>query len=231
MVVASAFFWLVYVDLKDRAKPEPRIRLLQAFILGLVAGAIALGIFELATRLGLPPVDGADTATIAWICFGLIGPVEEGCKVLVALAIVFRWQEFDEPIDGFVYAAAIALGFGTLENLIHLPALDWPDRIAFALVLPLTHTLFAAVWGFGIAGALMLVRHPVGKVVMGVGSVVLAMELHGLYDFVLFATGARWASALIAAALWAFVIFHARKLAKHSLPALGPDADPERRET
>ncbi len=214
VVLAGAAFWLVYVDTKDRWKPEPRLRLAQAFGLGVVAAAVALAIFWLAGRLGLPAVDGADLHTTAWICFGLIGPVEEGVKVAALVLVVFRWASFDEPIDGFVYAAAIALGFATLENLIHLPALPgWPERLAFALVLPLTHTLFASIWGFGL-GAARLIDSSWRGWTLGVLSVVLAMALHGLYDFVLFESGARWASAAIAAVLWVFMLVHARKLAK-----------------
>lgn len=214
MVAASALFWLVYVDLKDRAKPEPRIRLAQAFGLGALSAGAALGIFELASALGMPPVDGADLHTTAWICFGLIGPVEEGVKVAALVLVVFRWEEFDEPLDGFVYAAAIALGFATVENLIHLPMLPgWSERVAFALVLPLTHTLFASLWGFGL-GAARLIDSSARGWTLGVLSVVLAMALHGLYDFVLFQSEARWASALIAAVLWVFVIVAARRMAK-----------------
>ena len=213
-VLASALAWLAYVDLKDRIKPEPRLRLAQAFGLGVLAAGAALGIFELASWLGLPAVDGADLHTTAWICFGLIGPVEEGVKVAALVLVVFRWAEFDEPIDGFVYAAAIALGFATLENLIHLPALpDWPERLAFAVVLPLTHTLFASLWGFGL-GAARLIDSSWRGWTLGVLSVLLAMALHGLYDFVLFQSDARWASAAIAAVLWVSLIVHARKLAK-----------------
>lgn len=214
MVLASALFWLVYVDLKDRNKPEPRSRLVQAFGLGVLAAGVALGIFELASWLGMPAVDDADLHTTAWICFGLIGPVEEGVKVAALVLVVFRWEEFDEPLDGFVYAAAIALGFATLENLIHLPMLPgWSERLAFALVLPLTHTLFASLWGFGL-GAARLIDTGWRGWTLGILSVVLAMALHGLYDFVLFESEARWASALIAATLWIFLIVHARRMAK-----------------
>ena len=214
LVLVGALAWLAYIDLKDRAKPEPRLRLAQAFCLGLGAAVAALGIFELAAWLGMPAVDGADLHTTAWICFGVIGPVEEGVKVAALVLVVFRWEEFDEPIDGFVYAGAIALGFATLENLIHLPAVPgWPERFAFALILPLTHTLFASVWGFGL-GAARLIDSSWRGWTLGCLSVVLAMALHGLYDFVLFESEARWASAAIAAVLWVFLIVHARKMAK-----------------
>jgi RsiW-degrading membrane proteinase PrsW (M82 family) len=212
MVLASAVFWMQYVDVKDRFYPEPRTHLLMAFLLGVLASGLAIGIFSLLDWLGMPPLWAGGVGWKAVYCLGLIGPVEEGAKLLVAWVIVFRWSEFDEPLDGFVYAAAISLGFATLENLLHLPGLSLGEQLARTATLPLTHTLFAAVWGLGIARARMLMPPGWRRSLWQVGSVLLAMLLHGLYDLLIFAWQASLITSGIALVLWIFVIWRAHTL-------------------
>ena len=212
MVLASAVFWMQYVDVKDRFYPEPRTRLLMAFGLGVVAAAGALGVFSLLDWLGVPPLWSRGTGWTTAYCLGLIGPVEEGAKLAVAWWIVFRWPEFDEPLDGFVYAAAISLGFASLENLLHLPGLSLGEQLARTATLPLTHTLFAAVWGLGIARARMMMEPGWRSRLWQIGSVVLAMLLHGVYDLLIFVWQATLLTSGIALVLWIFVIWRAHTL-------------------
>ena len=213
MVAGSSLFWMQYVDLKDHIKPEPRRRLITAFLLGLPACGLAILVFTILERFGLPGVDSGGVPWTAAFCFLLIGPIEEGVKVLVAYLFVFRWSEFDEPIDGFVYASAISLGFASLENLYNLPNLPLWEQLARTAALPLTHTLFAAVWGFGIAHARVCVP-PGRRLKWEVGTVALAMFLHGLYDFLLFAYQANLITSDLILVIWGCVIYRARVIAK-----------------
>lgn len=215
LVSASAIFWLQYVDLKDHLQKEPRHRLAIAFLLGIGAGALAFGIFTVAERVGIPAIDARGKAWMAFFCFVLIGPIEEGAKILVALCFVFRWQEFDEPIDGFVYAAAISLGFASLENLYQLPALPMLEQAARTAVLPLTHTLFAAVWGLGIAHGQLCLAPGKKRWCCIAGTVILAMVLHGFYDFMLFAYQATWMTSGLILIIWTAVIWRTRSLVRN----------------
>ncbi|MBI2949991.1 MAG: PrsW family intramembrane metalloprotease [Verrucomicrobia bacterium] len=214
LVLASAVFWMQYVDLKDRAHPEPRKRLLSAFLLGIVAGTLAFLFFTATERMGLPDVETGSRAWKAWFCFMLIGPVEEGAKILVASLVIFRWTEYDELIDGFVYAAAVSLGFASLENFYHLPGLPLWEQLARTATLPLTHTLFGAVWGFGMAHARLCVPRGTRRVLWVTGCILLAMSLHGLYDFLLFAYQATVLTSALVLLIWSFVIYRARALAR-----------------
>jgi RsiW-degrading membrane proteinase PrsW (M82 family) len=215
MVSASALFWMQYVDTKDRYAPEPRTRLVFAFLLGVVAAAGAVAVFRGLGALGLPHLSAGGLGWMAVYCYVFIGPIEEGAKLLVAWWVVFRWAEFDEPIDGFVYAAAISLGFASLENLLHLPGLPLLEQLARTATLPLTHTLFAAVWGLGIARARLLMSPGWRRQLWQVGSMVAAMLLHSSYDFLIFAWQATWATSLLALFLWIFVIWRAHQLVHH----------------
>lgn len=214
MLLAAGLFWLQYVDLKDRLQPEPRHKLILAYLLGIVACGIALGLFWLTEWLGFPEYDAGDAGWLATYCFLVIGPIEEGAKLLVALLFVFRWRTFDEPIDGLVYAAAIALGFATAENFMHLPGLPLGEQLGRSFALPFTHTMFAAVWGMAIAHARLKIRSRWRRTWYQIGAVALAMGLHGLYDWLIFAHRATWVVAGLILVLWAVLVGRARQLVR-----------------
>lgn len=209
-VVAGTILWLQYWDVKDRRRPEPRLRLLLAFVVGMASAVLAMGIYALATFLGAPSDPGQGTASIALFCIGLVGPVEEGAKFALARAVVFRWKVFDERVDGFVYAAAVALGFAAVENLFYLPHMGLRDQVVRMLCAPLVHTLFAAAWGYGTAHALLEVRTAAGRWAWQIGTVALAAVLHGGYDLVLYAGASSLAVAAVVVVIWAAVIVAAR---------------------
>ena len=217
-ILASALFWMQYVDLKDRRQPEPRRRLLLAFVLGMVAWGLSVLTFVALEAVGVPDVRWGDHGWTAVFCFLIVGPLEEGAKALMAYLFVFRWREFDEPIDGFVYAAAIALGFASLENFNSLPDLGWSSQLARTIALPITHTLFSAIWGFGAAHARFAVPPGRCRLFWQIGTLALAMMAHGLYDYVIFAYQAAVVASGMALVLWAFVIWRAHQCVKLTPP-------------
>jgi RsiW-degrading membrane proteinase PrsW (M82 family) len=189
-IVGGALLWIVYFDAKDRLDREPRHLLALAFVLGIGAGALGLVGFALAESLGLPRSPGEDRTGILLYCLLAVGPIEEGAKFLVARAVVFRWKAFDEPIDGLVYAAALAIGFATFESFLYLPHTDGVAQLARAATAPLTHALFAGIWGIGASRALLAPRSRTTRFAWQAGTLALAMGLHGLYDALLLGWGA-----------------------------------------
>jgi len=214
IIVAGALLWLLYFDHKDRLQPEPRYLLLLAWLCGCGSAVFALGLFWCAGRLGMPLWPDENTRDIALYCFLLVGPVEEGAKFLVARTLVFRWRHFDERIDGMVYAAAVAIGFASVENLLFAQVLPWPEQLARALVAPLTHTLFAAIWGFGAAYALLDCRSRTCRILWQLVPLVLAMAAHGLYDFLLLAWGGTVPASGVILLLWVGLIVYSRRLVR-----------------
>lgn len=211
-IFGGVLFWLIYFDLKDRYQPEPRRLLIMAFVLGTFAAVLAIGLYTLAERVGLPAFPGLSTGNILYYCFLLVGPIEEGSKFFIARSFVFRWKHFDEPIDGMVYAACIAIGFASFENILYLPQLDWIQQLARVITSPLTHSLFAIVWGFGVSKAFFGERRRIGRILWQTGTLLLSMFLHGLYNFFLFAYGATLLASVVVLILWIFLIVYARRL-------------------
>jgi len=230
-ILASALFWLQYVQIKDRWKPEPRKCLLIAFVLGIVAGGLSILCYLAIDEIGVPDIKFGEKPWTAAYCFLIVGPLEEGIKALVAYQIVFRWREFDEPLDGFVYAAAIALGFASTENFYNLPNIPWLQQLAHTAALPITHTLMSAIWGFGAGYARFCVPPGRRRRLWQVGTIALAMSVHALYDFLILAYQATFITSGLALVLWLLVIWWANAILKHPLvpSALPTQLNPSQR--
>lgn len=145
---------------------------------------------------------------------GVVGPIEEGAKFAVAWAVLFRTRWFDEPIDGLVYAATVAIGFASLENALYASHVNWPTQIARATTTPLTHSVFSALWGFGSGYALLVEKRPIRRALWIVLPLVAAAVAHGAYDAAVVTLQKPWLASLLVLALWAFVIAHARRIVK-----------------
>jgi RsiW-degrading membrane proteinase PrsW (M82 family) len=208
----GALFWLIYFDLKDRMRPEPRRLLLLAFLLGCLAALLGLALYGMASLAGFPDSPGNDPLSILLYCLVVVGPVEEGAKFLVFRLLIYRWKHFDEPIDGIVYASAVAIGFAAFESVLYVPLTDWTEQVARSLTSPLTHSLFAAIWGFGSSRARFTARTPAGRFLWQALPLLAAMGIHGLYDFFLLAMNATYIAGAVALALWVPLIIHARRL-------------------
>jgi RsiW-degrading membrane proteinase PrsW (M82 family) len=110
-----------------------------------------------------------------------IGPVEELAKLLPFLLVVLRFKEFDEPMDGIIYASFIGLGYAAVENWQYLDYLTTTEALARGFASPVIHMLFASIWGHWIARAHLEGRSVVRATII---SAIIASTLHGLYDFV-----------------------------------------------
>jgi RsiW-degrading membrane proteinase PrsW (M82 family) len=187
-IALLALFYLV-----DRYEPEPRRYVLAAFLLGAVsmgvsyvaAQAIASAVTEEWLALGGVPARAFESFVIA-------GGVEEGAKWIAFVAIIYRWRELDEPMDGLVYGAALALGFATVENTLYVANQGLRTGLLRAVFAVPAHALFGATMG-GLLGRAKLGagRSQTGAVPVARRNALIALALlapvlaHGLYDFLL----------------------------------------------
>jgi RsiW-degrading membrane proteinase PrsW (M82 family) len=117
--------------------------------------------------------------------FLLAGPIEELAKYAAASSAAGH-RHFDEPVDGLVYAAAAALGFATLENLLYMLH-GGPGLILMrGPVTTLGHVLFSAPWGYAMAVKRFRGRRGVLRRGLLVGAV-----LHSVFNLMLSAGGVR----------------------------------------
>lgn len=219
LAVAGSALWLLYFDVKDRLQPEPRFRLVAAAFIGALAAVLAIGAFALVDRLDVPGIDRQDWVSTWTYCLLFIGPIEEGCKYLLFARIVARWSSCDEPIDGVIYACALAIGFAGLETVLSVPHVPLSEQLARAATAPLTHAVFAAIWGAGWARARFGGGSRLRRRAWVVLPFCLAAGAHGLYDFVLFAWDATLLASGIALVLWVALLVSLRVLSTGGAPA------------
>jgi RsiW-degrading membrane proteinase PrsW (M82 family) len=210
---AGAAVWVAYLRWKDRRRPEPWWWMAGAVVVGALAVGLALLGYRFADTLGR--VASWEALTGPWpgaIGVALtIGVVEEGAKLLPVLAIALGSAHFDELWDGPIYAGAAAIGFATAETVALFAAGETApvETLARALAAPITHVLFAAPWGLGLA-RWRLEGRP-GCFAAGLGASVV---LHGAYDLLLARPGFHLAATGVVLALWTWMLWTAHRLGR-----------------
>ena len=212
-VVAPAAFWGAYLYYNDRYKPEPLVKVGAAYLLGGAACWVCLKSYDLTVHLGLPAEPGllviSDRERFFYYALVVIGPLEELCKFLPFWLGCMRFRAFDEVIDGIIYASAVALGFASFENLLHLPHLDGPMLYARAYASPLVHVVFSSIWGYYCARA-RLGGRPLAPAALG--SLACAAVAHGVYDFLATDPLFTAVSAVVILGVWIWRILTIRRL-------------------
>ena len=177
--------WLV--DRLDRKRPEPaRTRRLVAFV-GMLSVIPAIIIeTQLIDAVGASVTPQFTYQGASFNAFIVAAAVEEACKIAVVYWIVWRKPEFDERMDGIVYASRAGLGFALVENIGYLLN---QETLNGQLYLWVARALLAvpghAMWT-GMIGAMAARRRFDGKGLGLFGGYLLAVAFHGAYDVAIF---------------------------------------------
>ena len=162
LALAPLAFVLWFFYTRDRLNPEPRGLVLKIFLGGLLA---FIPVFLVRQLIPLP----------AWLMAVVVIPIlAELAKFWVVKQGVYDHPEFDEPVDGMIFAAAAGLGFATLEvmgSMLYayfvvarlgvpggaIAASAWPALLnLFALQGLLSgpgHALWSSLWGYALGVA------------------------------------------------------------------------------
>ncbi len=179
-----------YFDRLDRARPEPAgLRRKVAIFGGLSVIPVLLIGWMMSELVGSSaPAEGTQAAAWYTAFVGAAIP-EELCKIGVVYWLVWRRPEFDERMDGIVYATRAGLGFALVENILYL--LGQVDMTGFIVTWILRALLAVpghALWT-GLMGYMAARRRFDGKGLGLLGGYLLAVFLHGMYDVALFLNG------------------------------------------
>jgi RsiW-degrading membrane proteinase PrsW (M82 family) len=180
-IPALILMWLV--DRLDAKRPEPRstrrlvvlvgmLSVIPALILELVISGLFAGKIE-------PQLTYQGSSFQAFV---VAAGVEEACKIAMVYWVVWRRPEFDERMDGIVYASRGGLGFALVENVLYLlnqhslqgQIVVWVERALLAVP---GH----AMWT-GMIGAMAARRRFDGSGLGLLGGYLLAVAFHGAYD-------------------------------------------------
>jgi len=138
----------------------------------------------------MPEIEGALLVVVLALFFYLVvGPVEEGVKLLAVRVYAYRTDDFDAVVDGAVYGAVAGLGFATVENALYITdafqqvgqAADLFGNgivAARALAGP-GHVIYSAIAGYYL-GLAKFNRENAGPIV--VKGLLIAAFFHGTYN-------------------------------------------------
>jgi len=181
----APFYLLLFLWL-DRYDPEPAWALGGAFAWGALVAVIIS--FFVNTIFGA--VIGGSLGDILGTVVS--APViEEATKGLGVLLIsIFLRKEFDDILDGIVYAGVVALGFATVENVLYYGREFASAGVGPGLVVilflrgvlsPFAHALFTSMTGIG-CGIARETHNKTLKIVMPLVGYIGAVLLHALWN-------------------------------------------------
>lgn len=179
---------MYFVDRLDRKRPEPPSLRRKVAIFGALSVIPAIIIEMLLSKHVGTRLDPEFTYQgSSFKAFVVAAGVEELCKILVVYWIVWRRPEFDERMDGIVYASRAGLGFALVENVMYLLVLapTVEDQVRMWILRAVLAVPGHAMWT-GMIGA-MAARRRFDRTGLGlVGGYLLAVAFHGAYDLALF---------------------------------------------
>ncbi|HZS42733.1 MAG TPA: PrsW family glutamic-type intramembrane protease [Candidatus Paceibacterota bacterium] len=199
--VVPSCVWLFFWIQEDRLHPEPKKIIWRSFGAGIIAVLIAVGLEHL-----IQP----DPTQATLLIFFIFALVEEIFKYWAAYFSCINTPYNDEPIDPAIYLISAALGFAALENIFFLNTPILQNNLFNSVVTGnlrflganLLHVISSATIGIFIAFAFY--KPPWQRRLYLIIGLVLAVVLHGLFNFFIIKAGGDL--FLIFGAVWLCVI-------------------------
>lgn len=200
--VLPAIFWMWFWLKEDKPNPEPRGLLMLAFLVGMLATALAYPIEKFIAN----NVQVGDLGLLT-----LWAITEEVLKYIGIYIVALRSKYFDEPIDAVIYFITIALGFSALENTMFLfNPVGNSDALAAIMLgnfrfIGATLLHIAASGFVGVLVALSFYQVRQKRIVASAIGLLGAIVLHTLFNFTIIITdGAHLYTVFVV--LWIFII-------------------------
>lgn len=170
-----------YIRSKDRFEKEPLFILLAVVLWGGVWSYLISGVlYSILDQWGI------NNLTNTWGALLVIGPVEEISKLAGLFACYFFIRkQLNEPVDGLLYMACVALGFSLIENYSYaVSAPKGATGLFFSRLLICTpaHINFSAFMGL----AFYLFVQNKRTVALLAAAFCYGAIVHGIYDSIAF---------------------------------------------
>lgn len=172
--------WVWFFYRKDKYQPEPISLVIKAFVYGAVS-VFPAALIEAPFR----PFIAGETPSLARLFVVttlVIGFVEETAKFFAVRLAVYDHEEFDEVVDGIIYAVAAGLGFAAVENLFYSVRFGITVGLFRAFITDLAHASFSGIVGYHLGLAKL---HKGNTTFLLLKGLAVAVGLHGMYDFLI----------------------------------------------
>lgn len=178
----SGILWVWFFYRRDKKQPEPISLVMKAFVYGAIS-VFPAAFIEAPFR---PFITGQvpDIGRLFIVTVLVVGLVEEMAKFAAVKLAVYDHPEFDEVLDGVIYAVAAGLGFAAVENLFYSVRFGLTIGLFRAFITDLAHASFSGIVGYHLGLTKFFKGNPVLLVGKGL---LIAIGLHGLYDFLIIA--------------------------------------------
>lgn len=176
--IAPVVLLLLFIYRQDKYEKEPFGMLMLAFVGGMIAIPMALVLVFLVDLLFY-------SETVFYSAFVEAGFCEELCKFIVLFLVIWWNKNFNEYMDGIVYAVFVGLGFACVENVLYVFQGGIGTGIVRALLSVPGHFLFAVIMGYFFSLAKFSKEGRFGYLLASLFCAVLA---HGLFDWLLMIT-------------------------------------------
>ena len=94
-----------------------------------------------------------------------VGLVEEFFSYWAVRRVAYDHPEFNEPVDGIIYAVSCGLGFAAFENMLYASTLGLGVGMVRAVLTSLVHASFSGIVGFGMGVAKFAPRGLEGAII------------------------------------------------------------------
>ncbi len=178
---------VLFIYHKDKHEKEPYRYVFFCLLFGMLSCIPAImGTLAVEYAMGMPaPAQSLDLRVVAFYAFIAVGLSEELAKYIFLRLYIYRKEEFDEPMDGIVYAVIISMGFAILENVLYV----YEGGLNVAILRMFTavpgHAAFGVIMGYYI-GLAKFHPSPRQSFRLHLQGIFSAALVHGAYDFFLF---------------------------------------------
>lgn len=181
LAIAPVVIILIYIYQKDKYEKEP-MGLMAACVVGGGLSVIPILILETLLSMPLRFMDGY--AHAGWNAFVVAAFSEELFKFIVVMMIAWPKREFNEKMDGIVYAVCVSMGFALVENLMYVLDNGSGTGLIRAFTAVPAHAIMGVSMGYFLGRAKM---NPTQGKTLIIMALVSAIVIHGVYDFILMA--------------------------------------------
>jgi len=194
----------------DKFDKESHWQLIICFILGMLVTYPAMKLEEFGESYGLE--DSTNLWLLLILSYIVVGLSEELVKFLGLMFYAYPQKEFNEPLDGIVYAVMISMGFATLENILYADQFGYQTTIVRAFSAVPAHAAFAVIMGYYVGMAKFNKPKRIRLVLTGL---LIAVFVHGTYDFFILQEYYDWLMVFASLTLAVSVFFSIQLIRLH----------------
>ncbi|EPZ48887.1 PrsW family glutamic-type intramembrane protease [Alicyclobacillus acidoterrestris] len=151
LAVIPGLLLLVFMYTRDQLHPEPKRQVFRLFILG-AAIVFPAGVIERLMMGSRGFASGGIEGRLI-TAFFVAGMIEEFLKASIFDRTVYQSRLVRGPVDCIVYAAAVGLGFATVENVMYVTSSGLMTAIVRSVTAVPAHLMFAIIMGYWFAKA------------------------------------------------------------------------------